>query len=120
MCHIFALLHCGWILHPLMWERSLKLGSGLVILILILGLVILNLILHSIRTEAFRVALLGPAARAGLPLFSWVNILFKICLQNPKAKFKAWSIEVIISQYMTLKLQLTTNDSKKEYLSPSF
>ena len=78
MCHIFALLCCGWILNPLMGERSLKRGSGLVILILILGLVILNLILHSIRTEAFRVTLLGPAARAGLPLFSWVNILPKI------------------------------------------
>ena len=59
-----------------MGERSLKRSSGLVILIL--GLVILNLILHSIRTEAFRVTLLGPAARAGLPLFSWVNILQKI------------------------------------------
>ena len=78
MCHIFALLCCGWILNPLMGERSLKRGSGLVILILILGLVILILILHSIRTEAFRVTLLGPAARAGLPLFSWVNILPKI------------------------------------------
>ena len=76
MSHIFALLRCGWILNPLMGERSLKRGSGLVILILILGLVIL--ILHSIRTEAFRVTLLGLAARAGLPLFSWVNILPKI------------------------------------------
>ena len=61
-----------------MGECLLKRGSGLVILILILGLVILNLILHSIRTEAFRVTLLGSAARAGLPLFSWVNILLKM------------------------------------------
>ena len=57
-----------------MGERSLKRGSGLGIR----GLVILILILHRIRTEAFRVTLLGPAARAGLPLFSWVNILPKI------------------------------------------
>ena len=59
-------------------DHFLELHDYLVILILILGLVILNLILHSIRTEAFRVTLLGPAARAGLPLFSWVNILPKI------------------------------------------
>ena len=61
-----------------MGERSLKCGSCLVILILILGLVILILTLHRIRTEAFRVTLLGSAAKAGLPLFSWVNILLKI------------------------------------------
>ena len=61
-----------------MGERSLELGSCLVILILILGLVILILILHRIRTEAFRVTLLGSAARAGLPLFSLVNILLKM------------------------------------------
>ena len=70
-----------------MGERSLKRGSGLGILILIRGLVILMLILHSIRTEAFRVTLLGSAARAGLPLFSWVNILPKISSQNPIKSF---------------------------------